>query len=44
MKPSKAMSLIFGFAAVRDGGLGTINSLAALAAARAVNLRDLAAG
>jgi hypothetical protein len=44
MKPSKAMALIFGIAEVRAGGLDTIESLAALAAARAVNLRDLAAG
>jgi hypothetical protein len=44
MKPSKAMALIFGTVAVRAGGLDTKESLAALAAARATNLRDLAAG
>jgi hypothetical protein len=43
MKPSKAMALIFGIVAVRAGGLDIIKSLAALAAARAKNLRDLAA-
>jgi hypothetical protein len=39
MKPPKAMALIFGIAAVRAGGLDTIKSLAAPAAASAVNLR-----
>ena len=43
MKPSKAMAVIFGIAAVRAGGLDAIKSLSALAAARAVNLRDLVA-
>jgi len=44
MKPSMAMALIFGIAPGRAGGLDTIKSLAALAGARAMNLRDLVAG
>ena len=39
-----AMAPIFGIATIRAGGLDTTKSLAAMAAARGMNCRDLGAG